>query len=116
MQQYYIEMGQRIKLRRQELKLTQLQLAELIDISNNHMSAIENAKTNLSMDNFIKLCETLKVTPDYLLLGSMHANNVPQDIMDKLRLCSESDLELLKQIIELFVNRNQTHWNEKNFI
>lgn len=55
MQQYYIEMGQRIKLRRQELKLTQLQLAELIDISNNHMSAIENAKTNLSMDNFVKL-------------------------------------------------------------
>lgn len=58
----------------------------------------------------------MKVTPDYLLLGSMHANNIPQDIIDKLRLCSESDLELLKQIIELFVNRNQAHWNKKNFI
>lgn len=115
-EQYYVEMGQRIKLRRQELKLTQLELAELIDISNNHMSAIENAKTNPSMDNFIKLCEVLKVTPDYLLLGSMHANNVPQDIVDKLRLCSQSDLELLKQIIELFVNRNQTQWNDRHFI
>lgn len=116
MEQYYIEMGRRIKLRRKELKLTQLKLAELIGVSNNHMSAIENAKTNPSMDNFIKLCEALNVTPDYLLLGSMHTNNVPQDIVDKLRLCSQADLVLINQIVEILVNRNQTQWNDNNFI
>ena len=52
-------MGQRIKLRRKELKISQTELAELIDVSNNHMSNIENAKTKPSMDNFIKLCEVL---------------------------------------------------------
>lgn len=114
--EYYIEMGQRIKLRRKELKLSQTELAELIDVSNNHMSNIENAKAKPSMDNFIELCEALKVTPDYLLLGSMHANNVSQNIIDKLQLCCEEDVELANHIIELLVNRNHTKWNKKNFI
>ncbi|MDY2594215.1 MAG: helix-turn-helix transcriptional regulator [Oliverpabstia sp.] len=114
--QYYIDMGQRIKLRRKELKISQTELAELIDVSNNHMSNIENAKTKPSMDNFIKLCEVLKVTPDYLLLGSIHINNIPLDIYDKLRLCSKDDLKLANSIMELLVKRNHSQWNSNNFI
>ena len=109
-------MGQRIKLRRKELKISQTELAELIDVSNNHMSSIENAKTKPSMDNFIKLCEVLKVTPDYLLLGSIHINNITLDIYDKLRLCSKDDLKLANSIIELLVKRNHSQWNSNNFI
>lgn len=29
-----------------------------------------------SLDMFLKICEELKVTPDYLLLGNVHANNI----------------------------------------
>ena len=39
--EYYKEMGQRIKLRRKEMRMKQAELAERIDISNNHMSSIE---------------------------------------------------------------------------
>ena len=112
--QYYIEMGSRIKLRRKELRIKQNELAELLDISNNHMSSIENGTQKPSMDIFIKICEALKVTPDYLLLGCMHAGNVPQDIMDKLRLCSEEDIQLTKNIVEILVDRNKTTWNSEN--
>lgn len=115
-EQYYIEMGRRIKLRRKELNISQTKLAELIDVSNNHMSNIENAKTKPSMDNFIKLCEILKVTPDYLLLGSIYSNNISKNIHDKLLLCSEEDVKLADRIIELLVNRNHTKWNRDNFV
>lgn len=115
-EQYYIEMGRRIKLRRKELNISQTKLAELIDVSNNHMSNIENAKTKPSMDNFIKLCEILKVTPDYLLLGSIYSNNISKNIHDKLLLCSEEDVKLADRIIELLVNRNHTKWNKDNFV
>ena len=37
----YIEMGNRIKLRRQELKIKQYELASSINISDNHISSIE---------------------------------------------------------------------------
>lgn len=112
----YIEMGNRIKNRRKELHIKQSELAELLDISNNHMSAIETGKQKPSLDTFIDICEKLKVTPDYLLLGSIHANNIPQNIVEKLRLCDKSDVELAKKIIELLVERNKTSWNKDNFI
>ena len=105
--QYYYEMGNRIKLRRKELHIMQYELAEKLDISNNHISSIENGKEKPSLDLFISLCEELHVTPDYLLLGSMHANNIPLDIVDGLRLCSQDDIELTRQFVELLIRRNK---------
>ncbi|MED9968150.1 MAG: helix-turn-helix transcriptional regulator [Blautia sp.] len=99
-------MGNRIKIRRKELRIKQAELAEKLNISNNHMSSIENGRQKPSLDIFIQICNLLSVTPDYLLLGSMHAYNIPQDIIDKLRLCSPSDVELAGDFIELLVKRN----------
>ena len=70
------------------------------------MSSIENGRQKPSLDIFIRICDLLNVTPDYLLLGSMHAYNIPQDIIDKLRLCNQSDRELAGDFIELLVKRN----------
>lgn len=99
-------MGNRIKIRRKELRIKQAELAERLNISNNHMSSIENGRQKPSLDIFIQICNLLNVTPDYLLLGSMHAYNIPQDIIDNLRLCNQSDIELAGDFIELLVKRN----------
>ena len=99
-------MGNRIKIRRKELRIKQAELAEKLNISNNHMSSIENGRQKPSLDIFIQICNLLNVTPDYLLLGSMHAYNIPQDIIDKLRLSNQSDIELAGDFIELLVKRN----------
>lgn len=107
----YKEMGNRIKVRRKELNIKQAELAEKLEISNNHMSSIENGRQKPSLDTFIGICNYLNVTPDYLLLGSMHAYNVPQDILDKLHLCSQTDIELARDFIELLVKRNQKNSN-----
>lgn len=114
--QHYIDMGHRIKLRRKELKIKQTELAELLDISTNHMSSIETGKQKPSMDIFINLCDVLKVTPDYLLMGSMHPSNVPLNILEKLHLCNQADVKLAESFIELLVDRNKTKWNNDNFI
>lgn len=115
MSQYKI-MGTRIRQRRKTLKIKQSELAEKLDISNNHISAIENGREKPSLDIFISICEELRVTPDYLLLGSMHSNNVSLDIIESLRLCSEEDIELIRELIEILIKRNQKFWNEKHFI
>lgn len=103
----FVDMGNRIQVRRKELKIKQSELAEQINISNNHMSSIETRKEKLSIDVFVKICEALNVTPDYLLLGCIHSNNISQNIIDKLRLCNKEDIELAYQFIELLVERNQ---------
>lgn len=112
----YQNMGIRIKMRRKELKIKQAELAEMLGISNNHMSSIENGKQKPSMGIFIGICRCLTVSPDYLLLGAMHAYNVPQDILEQLRLCSPDDIELARDFIELLVKRNSETQHKNNYI
>lgn len=106
-------MGSRIQQRRKALKISQAKLAEAIDISNNHLSNIENGKENPSLEVFVNICIQLNVTPDYILLGSMHANNVDKNLCESLRLCSDDDIELISDIISMLIQRN--HSKEKLF-
>ena len=103
MNTHFSSMGTRIKLRRKELKMSQAELAEKVDVTNNHISSIETGKQLPSLDVFVNICEQLHTTPDYLLLGSLHPRNVPQNIYDSLLLCREEDLPLLQDIVEAFV-------------
>ncbi len=106
METYYRDMGKRIATRRSESKINQAELAERVGISNNHMSAIENGRQKPSLDTFVKICNALNTTPDYLLLGVMHFGNVPQDVLDKLRLCKAEDVDLVAHIVEFLVKQN----------
>ena len=44
-------------------KLTQLQLAELVDFDRSHISAIELGNVGVSFDVVFQLCEVLEVNP-----------------------------------------------------
>lgn len=93
----YELIGKRIQSRRKELHIKQADMAEYLNISNNHMSSIENGRQKPSLEILLHICDFLKVTPDYLLLGNMHADDIPQDIMDGLRICSSPDLMLFRE-------------------
>ena len=67
-------MGTRMKRRRKELKMSQAELAEKVNVSNNHISSIETGKQIPSLTTFVKICEQLDTTPDFLLLGSLHTD------------------------------------------
>lgn len=47
-------------------RLTQLQLAELVDIDRSHISAIELGNIGVSLDVIFRLCEVLEITPKEL--------------------------------------------------
>lgn len=110
------DMGKRIKLRRKELSIKQTELAETLGISNNHMSSIETGKQKPSLDIFVNICIQLNVSPDYLLLGTMRGYNVPQDISEKLRLCSQPDIELVRSFIDILIQRNHSALEKDGYI
>lgn len=83
-------MGTRMKRRRKELKMSQAELAEKVNVSNNHISSIETGKQIPSLTTFVKICEQLDTTPDFLLLGSLHTDN----------LCSRS--KFLSKLLKTF--------------
>ena len=67
-----------------------------------------------TLDVLTTLSELLNTTPDYFMLGNMRTNNVPQDIMDCLLLCSESDIELVAHIVKHMAERNQDNFSKKH--
>ena len=62
----YEKFGLNVVYYRKRKKLTQLQLAELVDVDRSHISAIELGNVGVSMDVIFKLCEVLKITPKEL--------------------------------------------------
>ena len=62
----YRNLGLNIAFYRKRSGLTQMQLAELLDIDRSHMSAIELANVGVSLDVIFKMCEVLNMTPKEL--------------------------------------------------
>ena len=62
----YEKFGLNVVYYRKRQKLTQLRLAELVDIDRSHISAIELGNVGVSMDVIFKLCEVLQITPKEL--------------------------------------------------
>ena len=81
MEQHYLELGMRMRLRRRELHLTQKELAALCHVSANHISAVESAKEKPSLDMLILLCDALRTTPDFLLLEASMPKPIPCPIL-----------------------------------
>ncbi len=62
----YESFGLNIVYYRKRKKLTQLQLAELVDVDRSHISALELGKVGISLDVIFKLCEVLDILPKEL--------------------------------------------------
>ncbi|MGX7107308.1 helix-turn-helix domain-containing protein [Hutsoniella sourekii] len=66
--------GDKIKAIRKERKLTQQELSEIIGLSRNYISELENNKRNLSNDTLTNLANKLGVSKSYLLGESAQDN------------------------------------------
>ena len=62
----YEKFGLNVVYYRKRERLTQLQLAELIDVDRSHISAIELGNVGVSFDVLFKMCEVLHITPEQL--------------------------------------------------
>ncbi len=62
----YEKFGLNIVYYRKRKKLTQLQLAELVDVDRSHISAMELGKVGASFDVIFKLADVLEISPKEL--------------------------------------------------
>ena len=59
----YKKFGLNVVYYRKMHRLTQLQLAEFLDIDRSHISAIELGKVGVSFDLIFKMCDVLRIKP-----------------------------------------------------
>lgn len=62
-----IKIGERIKGLRKESGLTQKELADKINLSQNMVSSLEKGVSTMSIKTLIQLCSVFKCSADYIL-------------------------------------------------
>lgn len=97
------QLGKRVRRRRTDLGIKQKELAAKINISNNHLSNIENGKAAPSFFTFIDICSVLGVNPSYLIDGSIFS--IESEIAEKLNRKSEEHKLIISKIIDTFPDR-----------
>ena len=99
-------MGKAIRRYREEAGITQERLAELVDISTNHLGAIEWEVKTPTMETFVKLLNVLGAEPNEVLkevipLTRMEHTSVVEGKLERLTpKKQESVLRMLDVIIE----------------
>lgn len=102
------EIGKRVHDFRTEHHYTQAQFAEMMDVSVNFLSEIENGKKGMSQETICRLCEYFDISADYLLFGKDDVHTCPQNLVEIAAPLNTHDLDLvieylssLKKIKEL---------------
>ncbi len=71
-----LALGVRIHEARKHCKITSDQLAELCGVGPVHIRKIESGAKNPSISLFVKICNALHISPQYLLQDSLEPNEL----------------------------------------
>ena len=109
----YHLLGMRIQERRNALSISQLEFAEMLDLSTSFVSRLECGNRGISLETLMLIASVLDTTPDYLLQDSL-----PIRIGEKEEFssCTAYERYVLKHILPALVQalrdgehiRNQT--------
>lgn len=100
------EIGIRIVERRKELKLTQEQIAERMNVSIQMISNIERGNKAIKIDNLLKLCNILKTSTDYILTGKRTDSDF-DTLTDKISQLTDSDYKMIEMLVDYRLNDNK---------
>lgn len=101
MKDYRIDIGKRMKARRNELHFTQEQMAEKLDISVKHYNGVERGVAGLSVENLIETSEILGMNLDYLIKGEPKEDDVMPNRIKELYLeCPQPKRQHLIHLLE----------------
>lgn len=97
--------GRHIQIQREHAKLTQNQLAELTDLSQSYISAVERGQKIPSLEKFIDIANALNTTADILLVEVIKSRDVTRTtvIADMIDLMTHDEQNKLFEIIKIML-------------
>ena len=101
--------GERIRRRRNDLGLTQAELAERIGRAVKYCADIERGSCGMSIETLLQLCGTLRMSPSTLMLGEavpdLGAEDTIGQIAAGLAECTQEERESVLQIVRLLTKK-----------
>lgn len=99
---FHKEIGARIRAQREFLGLSREGVSDFVEISPQFLSEIERGVKGASADMLYKLCEGLKISADYVLMGKEGASDVSQ-ITASLANLDKKYLPLAEEMLKTFI-------------
>ena len=105
----YRILAQRISKIRKEKKLTQAQLAEKANLTNNYISNIETQHSIPSLETLVKICNALNVTPNDLLMGTVKTSGeyLIKETFEKFNECTPKERRLINKFISAIIEERE---------
>lgn len=97
----YKAAGKRIKIARINKEFSQERLAGIVGISATYMSNIESGSVNMSLSTAVAIANTLEISLDELMCGSIIKNKHihVKDIRETLEDCNDNEARILSEIL-----------------
>lgn len=102
-----VMMGERIKKQRKLNGYSREKLAEMADITPRFCYDLELGLKNMSVNTLCKISDSLHVSVDYILFGSVADRNNLKPLISLIETCPQDQLEHLEQIVSHFVQAVQ---------
>ena len=105
-----IALGKRIREERKKLNLTQVQLAEKLDVTTTYMGFVERGERCITLDKLTCLANILGVSVDYLLADSVAAtsSNNEKLMLQLLASATEDEQNLIIDMAKLILNHSDS--------
>ena len=108
-----MEFAERLKTLRKQVKLTQAQIAEKLDISQQAYASWERGVKKPTQENLVKIAQVLDVTVDYLVGNSDNTDDELDNIellfrMNSKGLTDKEKAIFKKELIEFMEERKKT--------
>lgn len=98
------EIGSRLYKIRKKTGLTQIQVAIAADISERTYADIERGTANMRIITFLRICDTLHVTPNEILTDEKAPTDIQkEELLKRLSVCSAKDQRTAMRLLSVFL-------------
>ncbi len=94
-----LEVGERIRGIREELKMNRERFSEMIDVSDVFLGQIERGERSLSLKTLCRIVSFTGVSTDFILFGNNDNNSTVHKINRILAKSSEANIKYFYEII-----------------
>lgn len=101
----YKDLGTRIKKKREGKKMSQAELASRTDLSTQHISNVENARSKIGLEKLVRIADALDCSVDELLCGSMKTGSrsvYSDEIAGILEDFSNTEMKVLPELLKYY--------------
>ena len=96
------QIGERLCARRQQMNMTQEQLAERANVTSQTISYAELGKKAMRADTIVGVCNALEISADYLLFGEITSKEL-STLEHKISQLPPEQYHCLESIIDSFI-------------